>query len=83
MNAWREVEQLMEVEASWTGGEVGVERESLRRQEFFMAGGTLASRSMVTSEPSAETLACRWCKEACCSSVRTWKNAKKIVFEKQ
>ena len=71
MKACREVEQLRVVEANWIGGEVGEDSESCNRQEFFMAGGILVSRAIVTSVPSAETLACRWCKEACCSNVRT------------
>ena len=71
MKACKEVEQLREVEAMWVGGEVGVDSESCSRQEFFMVGGTLISSPIVTSVPSAETLACRWCNEACCSNVRT------------
>ena len=74
-----EVEQFNEVDATSIGGEVGKERESLRRQEFFIAGGTFVSRLIVTSEPSVETLACRWCKEACCSNVLTW--CEKVIVE--
>ena len=80
MKACREVEQLREVEATWIGGEVGVDSESCNRQEFFMAGGTLVSSPIVTSVPSAETLACRWFNEACCSNVRTWKKVKIKTF---
>ena len=76
VKACTEVEQLREVEATWIGGEVGVDNESCNRQEFFMAGGTLVSSPIVTSVPSAETLACRWFNEACCSNVRTWKKIK-------
>ena len=76
------VEQFNEVDATSIGGEVGKERESLRRQEFFIAGGTFVSRLIVTSEPSVETLACRWCKEACCSNVLTWRE-KALVEERR